>query len=68
MSEIHNRMPVILNKQAMELWLSPLELEQDQIHDILKSAPDDSLNLDMVSTKVNNSGHNDKELIYPLPI
>ncbi len=67
MSDIHNRMPVILNKQAMELWLSPLELEPDQIHDILKSAPDGSLNLEKVSTKVNYSGHNEKELIYPLP-
>ncbi len=67
MSEIHDRMPVILSKQAMELWLSPLELDPDQIHDILKSVPDNSLNLDMVSTKVNYSGHNDKELIYPLP-
>lgn len=67
MSEIHDRMPVILNKQAMEMWLSPQELEPDQIHDILKFAPDNTLNLDMVSTKVNYSGHNDKELIYPLP-
>lgn len=67
MSNIHNRMPVILSKQAMEIWLSPIELEPDQIHDLLLPAPDYTLNLDMVSTKVNYSGHNEKELIYPLP-
>lgn len=67
MSNIHNRMPVILSKQAMELWLSPLELEPEQIHDLLLPSPDGSLSLEKVSTKVNYSGHNEKDLIYPLP-
>lgn len=67
MSEVHNRMPVILTKQAMDIWLSPIELEAEQLHDLLKPAGDGSLKVTKVSTKVNFAGHNDKELIYPLP-
>lgn len=66
MSEIHNRMPVILNQQQMDLWLEPVDLSREQLDDVLASAPDSSLNIVRVSTEVNNARHNKKELIYPL--
>lgn len=66
MSEIHNRMPVILKKDVTDIWLSPLELSQDQVDDILTSAPNGSLNIVRVSNEVNSTRHNSKELIYPL--
>jgi putative SOS response-associated peptidase YedK len=67
MSAIHTRMPAILTKQAMDVWLSPEPLSDSMMHDVLRPLPDNSLNLQKVSLKVNYAGHNDKELIYPLP-
>jgi putative SOS response-associated peptidase YedK len=66
MSEIHNRMPAILDSQQADIWLSPLELDQDQIDDVLKPAPDSSMQLFKVSSEVNNARNNSEELIYPL--
>jgi putative SOS response-associated peptidase YedK len=66
MSEIHNRMPVILDKQKMDMWLEPGVLSQSQLDDLLASAPDGTLELTRVSTEVNNTRNNSKELIYPL--
>ncbi|MCA9346457.1 SOS response-associated peptidase [Candidatus Saccharibacteria bacterium] len=67
MSAIHNRMPVILDRKTAEMWLSPVDFSHEQIHDLMSPAPDDTLEIFPVSTKVNYAGHNEKELIYPLP-
>lgn len=67
MSDIHNRMPVILNREQAEIWLSPIELGQDMVDDLLKPAPDGSLNTTPVSKEVNNTRNNNENLIYPLP-
>lgn len=67
MSEIHDRMPVLLDKKKADIWLSPLPFEQDQLHDLLKPAPDASLLLEPVSTRVNYVGNNDRDLIYRMP-
>lgn len=66
MSTIHDRMPVILDYQSMDLWLQPIELSQSLLDDVLSPAPEDSLNLVRVSTEVNNTRNNKQELIYPL--
>lgn len=66
MKEIHNRMPAVLTKDTMNIWLSPIDLHEDELHDLLRAAPDDSLNITRVSTEVNNARHNSKDLIYPL--
>lgn len=66
MKEIHNRMPAILTKDAMDVWLSPVDLHEAELHDVLHSAPDDSLIITRVSADVNNARNNGKELIYPL--
>jgi putative SOS response-associated peptidase YedK len=66
MSDIHNRMPVILDKRKSEVWLSPIELYSDQLDYLLAPAPNHSLNIQRVGTDVNNSRHNSKDLIYPL--
>lgn len=66
MAEIHERMPVILDKSKMDMWLEPGELTQGQLDDLLAPAPDGTLLLQRVSTEVNNTRNNKKELIYPL--
>jgi putative SOS response-associated peptidase YedK len=67
MAEVHNRMPAILDKQKADTWLSPLEISYELLHDLLRPTADNSLRIDRVSTRVNYAGHNDKDLIYPLP-
>lgn len=67
MSEVHNRMPVILNKEQASVWLSPLELSRAQVDDLLQPAQDGTLRINKVSRDVNNSQNNKLELIYPLP-
>lgn len=66
MSSLHDRMPVILNKDQSDIWLSPLELTADQADDILKSAPNGSLEIIKVSTKVNSIRNNSEDLIYEM--
>lgn len=66
MSDVHNRMPAILTKDQMDIWLNPVEITQAQVDDILSPSPDGSVKMIQVSTDVNNSRHNSKELIYPL--
>lgn len=68
MAAIHDRMPVILNHQAEELWLGAGKLEPELVHDLLQSLPDGSLAMYKVSNKVNKPGNGTSEdLIYPLP-
>ncbi len=66
MSNIHTRMPAILNKQQMDLWLEPTELSREQAEAILSPAPDGTVQMVKVSTKVNNAHNNSEDLIYPL--
>jgi putative SOS response-associated peptidase YedK len=66
MKNIHTRMPAILNQQQMDMWLEPRDLDKAQLDDLLRPAPDRSLNIVRVSTEVNNARHNSKKLIYPL--
>lgn len=66
MSDVHNRMPAILTKEQSDIWLSPLELTQSQVDDILTPSPDESVVLTKVSKDVNNPRNNREDLIYPL--
>lgn len=66
MSDIHDRMPVILDKQRMDLWLEPQDLSQSQLDDLLAPLPDNTLDMVRVSSDVNNARNNSKDLIYPL--
>ncbi|MDQ3064988.1 MAG: SOS response-associated peptidase [bacterium] len=66
MAEIHDRMPAILDDEKMKLWLSPGEIDEDLLHELLHSAPDGTLSLVRVSKEVNNIRNNSEKLIYPL--
>lgn len=66
MSEIHKRMPAILDRKQAVAWMEPMNLNQDQIDSLLGPAPDGSLNVARVSTDVNSVRNNSEDLIYPL--
>ena len=66
MSAVHNRMPALLTKASMKLWLQPTELDQAQVDDILQAPPDGSVVITRVSDKVNNPRNNSKDLLYLL--
>jgi len=66
MSDVHSRMPAILNKEQSDIWLSPLELTREQVDDILTPLPDGSLQIVRVSKDVNSPRNNNENLIYPL--
>lgn len=66
MSEVHNRMPVILEPDEESLWLESACLSEKQIHNLLKPYKDDGLELYEVSPDVNKTAQNDKHLIERL--
>ena len=65
MSEIHNRMPVILSKKQMDTWLEPISFNREQLDELLAPLKDGMLNLVRVSTDVNNARNNSESLVYP---
>lgn len=63
MSNIHNRMPVILEREDEAKWLSHEMVELDLIKKLLKPFPDNEMEAFRVSTRVNSLMNNDKELV-----
>jgi putative SOS response-associated peptidase YedK len=66
MESLHNRMPVILSDEARELWLSETANDPDMLSDLLRPAPDRSLEIFEVSRDVNVVRNNDGHLIEPV--
>ncbi|MFC1664632.1 SOS response-associated peptidase [Pseudomonadota bacterium] len=64
MEPVHNRMPVILNAEDMQNWLTADDA--DQLNELLKPAADDVLRLSKVSDYVNNARNEGAECIQPL--
>jgi putative SOS response-associated peptidase YedK len=65
MAEIHNRMPVILPREAYELWLDPAERSPDQLNGLLKPYPAKLMTAYPVSKLVNSPQNDSPELIEP---
>jgi putative SOS response-associated peptidase YedK len=61
--EIHHRMPVLLDEQGVENWLDTSS--QSPIGELVV-VPNDALIVCAVSTKVNSSRNNGRELIDPI--
>lgn len=61
---LHHRMPMILDREAWDPWLSP-DTEVDSLHELLRPAPEDLLEFWPVSIAVNDVGRRDSELIAP---
>ncbi len=60
---IHNRMPVILEREFEEDWLDVKTHDFDSLKQMLKPYPDDKMIAYAVSTEVNNPSNDNPELI-----
>ena len=65
-AEIHNRMPVILEPQAYDLWLDPAEQSPERLGVWLKPYPASEMTAYAVSTLVNNPANDSPGCIAPL--
>ncbi len=65
-SELHNRMPVILTAEAWPLWIDTELDDEGLLLDLLRPADDDLLELMPVSQLVNNANNEGPALIEPL--
>ena len=64
-AEIHNRMPVIIRKQNIDLWLSTYTEPKDLTR-LFKPVSDNEIKYYRVSSAVNSPQNNSAELILPL--
>lgn len=63
---IHNRMPVIMPRQAYDLWLNPAERDPGELQELLGPYPAEEMEAYPVSTLVNNPVNDVPECIQPL--
>lgn len=63
MSEIHDRMPVILPREAWDRWLDPGFSDVGAVESMLISAPEDTLRKRPVSRKLNNVRNQGADLL-----
>ena len=66
--EVHDRMPVILTGDAINLWLDHLQKDLKPLAELLKPAPDKLLTTMPVSTLVNSPKNEDPRCIEPVTI
>lgn len=64
--EIHNRMPVILDPEAYDLWLDPAERQTDELDEWLRPYPAEQMLAYPVSTFVNSPANDTPECVVPM--
>lgn len=62
-AEFHDRMPVILDPKDRELWLDRKVTDAEAVLPLLKSAPEDTVAMHRVSTRVNNARNEGPDLV-----
>ena len=65
MREIHDRMPVILDRSRLEDWLNPEIHEREILEELLQPCPDEWLSATEVSSLVNSPRNNSPEVLEP---
>lgn len=63
---IHNRMPVILPRDAYDRWLDPEEQSPRALQPLLAPYPADEMTAHAISTYVNNPAHEGPQCVKPL--
>lgn len=63
---LHNRMPVILSREAEERWLAPDPISAEDARKILVAYPAGLMEALPVSDRVNNPAADDERLVQPL--
>jgi putative SOS response-associated peptidase YedK len=67
MEPIHNRMPVILNKNDEQTWLDPNNYDTKALLEFAKPCDSNILRAYQISTLVNSPKNNNQELLNPVP-
>lgn len=62
---LHDRMPVILERDDYELWLDTEFADAERLKQLMKPLPGDRIDTRRVSTWVNNPRHDDPKCIEP---
>ena len=63
---VHDRMPVILEPEAYELWLDDDVRKQDLRKELLRPFPASEMTAYPVSTSINSPQHQGEELVQPI--
>ena len=66
MASVHDRMPVILPREAFPLWLDSDEVDAGTATALLRPAPDSALELIPIGTGVNRVANDDASLQAPI--
>ena len=66
-SQLHDRMPVILDTAQWDQWLQPSDTDVQQWQSLLQPAPADLLTMHPVSRRVNSPKVDEPSLIQPEP-
>lgn len=64
-AQIHDRMPVVLPRDAWSTWLDRAVQDVERVQELLVPAPDDALVVEPVSTWVNDPKHDDPRCLAP---
>jgi putative SOS response-associated peptidase YedK len=66
LSQVHDRMPVILDPEAYDLWLDEDIRKQDLRKELLRPYPGSEMIAYPVSTAINSPRHQGEELVQPI--
>ena len=66
LSEIHNRMPVILSPEAYDTWLDSEPVDRRELRHLLVAYPAEKMEAFVVSSRVNSPTNDDSETILPV--
>jgi len=67
MEDLHDRMPVILQKDDLPIWLDPKEDDKAKLAALFDHAwPGEQMDYHPVSRKVNSPQNDEAELLQPL--
>ncbi|MBI5821410.1 MAG: SOS response-associated peptidase family protein [Verrucomicrobia bacterium] len=62
---VHDRMPVILNREAEDVWLDPLVLDTAKLLSLLKPYPPEQMEFYPVSQIVNSPANDTPDCLIP---
>ena len=62
---VHDRMPVILDREAEDVWLDPLVVDLAKLLPLLKPYPSDQMELYPVSSIINSPAHDVADCVVP---
>lgn len=68
MAEIHDRMPIMVDREDVPLWLDPDIDEVGPLEHLFQPVADEEIEMYPVSTAVNNVRNNGPELIEPVAV